>query len=60
MLRTILKSLLFLTGLAVFNQPLQSAASAAWWKEVVFYQIYMPSFQDSDGNGISDFAGMHE
>lgn len=29
-----------------------------WWKETVFYQIYMPSFQDSDGNGISDFAGM--
>ncbi|NTW26218.1 MAG: alpha-glucosidase [Lentimicrobium sp.] len=29
-----------------------------WWKESVFYQIYMPSFQDSDGNGISDFTGM--
>jgi trehalose-6-phosphate hydrolase len=29
-----------------------------WWKETVFYQIYMPSFQDSDGNGYSDFDGM--
>ncbi len=29
-----------------------------WWKETVFYQIYMPSFQDSDGSGYSDFKGM--
>lgn len=29
-----------------------------WWKEGVFYQIYMPSYQDSDGDGISDFKGM--
>jgi glycosidase len=30
----------------------------SWWKETVFYEIYMPSFQDSDGNGLSDFNGM--
>ncbi|MEP6645600.1 MAG: alpha-glucosidase [Saprospiraceae bacterium] len=29
-----------------------------WWKEAVFYQIYMPSFCDSDGDGYSDFRGM--
>lgn len=29
-----------------------------WWKETVFYQIYMPSFQDSTGSGYSDFKGM--
>jgi trehalose-6-phosphate hydrolase len=29
-----------------------------WWKESVFYQIYMPSFQDSNGDGYSDFRGM--
>ncbi|MDD2197448.1 MAG: alpha-glucosidase [Bacteroidales bacterium] len=29
-----------------------------WWKETVFYQIYMPSFQDSDGDGYSDFVGI--
>ncbi len=32
--------------------------SAPWWKQTVFYQIYMPSFQDSNGDGISDFTGM--
>ena len=31
-----------------------------WWKESVFYEIYMPSYQDSDGNGYSDFRGMTE
>ncbi|HZV70785.1 MAG TPA: alpha-glucosidase [Saprospiraceae bacterium] len=31
---------------------------AVWWREIVFYQIYMPSFCDSDGDGCSDFQGM--
>ena len=29
-----------------------------WWKETVFYEIYMPSFKDSNGDGYSDFKGM--
>lgn len=29
-----------------------------WWKETVFYEIYMPSYKDSDGNGYSDFKGL--
>jgi trehalose-6-phosphate hydrolase len=29
-----------------------------WWKESVFYEIYMPSYADSDGDGYSDFKGM--
>jgi len=45
----------FMTG---FTQTDHEPVPAVWWKETVFYQIYMPSFQDSDGNGISDFAGM--
>lgn len=31
-----------------------------WWKETVFYEIYMPSFKDSNGDGYSDFKGMTE
>lgn len=29
-----------------------------WWKERVFYQIYMPSFCDGNGDGIGDFKGI--
>ncbi len=29
-----------------------------WWKETVFYEIYMPSYQDSNGDGYSDFKGL--
>lgn len=29
-----------------------------WWEETVFYQIYMPSFCDGNGDGIGDFIGI--
>ncbi|MFA7043251.1 MAG: alpha-amylase family glycosyl hydrolase [Bacteroidales bacterium] len=58
MLRNPLKCLLLLSFLAAVFQSAQSDNQSKWWKEAVFYQIYMPSFQDSDGNGYSDFAGM--
>ncbi len=29
-----------------------------WYKEIVFYEIYLPSFQDSSGNGIGDLKGI--
>ncbi|MDA3882101.1 MAG: alpha-glucosidase [Bacteroidales bacterium] len=37
-----------------------NAVKKAWWKETVFYEIYMPSFKDSDGDGYSDFKGITE
>ena len=31
-----------------------------WWKETVFYEIYMPSFKDGNGDGLGDFKGITE
>ncbi|WP_159799184.1 alpha-glucosidase [Flavobacterium sp. MK4S-17] len=33
-------------------------ADKIWWKESVFYQIYMPSYADSNGDGYGDFKGI--
>jgi trehalose-6-phosphate hydrolase len=35
-----------------------SEISGKWWKETVFYQIYMPSYADSNGDGYGDFPGI--
>ena len=34
------------------------AESAHWWNDAVFYEIFVRSYQDSDGDGIGDFNGL--
>lgn len=36
----------------------QTEVDRKWWKESIFYQIYMPSYADSNGDGYGDFKGM--
>ena len=31
-----------------------------WWKEAIAYQIYVRSFNDSNGDGIGDIQGVIE
>lgn len=32
-------------------------AEKDWWKYTMIYEIYLPSFKDSNGDGIGDLQG---
>lgn len=36
----------------------QNPTQPSWLSDAVFYQIYPSSYQDTDGNGIGDIAGI--
>ena len=35
-----------------------SAMAGEWWREAVIYQIYPRSYQDTDGDGVGNVAGV--
>lgn len=36
----------------------ERAGDSTWWRDAVFYQVYLPSFADADSDGIGDLAGL--
>jgi len=40
--------------------PYQGTEGFSWWNDTVFYEIFVRSFRDSDGDGIGDFNGITE
>lgn len=40
--------------------PTSQPPQLPWWREAVFYEIFVRSFYDTDGNGIGDFNGITE
>ncbi len=53
-------SVLFVASVASAAPPCTgpAAASGAWYRDAVFYEVFVRSFQDSDGDGIGDLNGL--
>lgn len=58
MSRTLHFGLVLLIFSSLGAQERHSGKPKMWWKETVFYQIYMPSYADSNGDGYGDFNGI--
>ena len=56
-IKTIL-SIAFLFLMVDCTKEKKNPSDKVWWKETVFYEIYMPSYKDSNGDGFSDFKGI--
>ncbi|MEJ2736741.1 MAG: alpha-amylase family glycosyl hydrolase [Anaerolineae bacterium] len=48
------------TGTSPPRSPTPVPREPAWWDEPVFYEIFVRSFYDSDGDGIGDLPGVIE
>ena len=40
--------------------PRPATSDAGWWRQAVFYEIYIRSFADSNGDGVGDLGGIRQ
>jgi alpha-amylase len=40
--------------------PAIAPEELVWWEDRIFYEVFVRSFQDSDGDGVGDFNGLIE
>lgn len=52
--------ILLVLFLAISVTGVHSVLANEWWEEVVFYEVFVRSFNDSDGDGIGDLHGLIE
>lgn len=38
--------------------PTATATPVSWWRNAIFYEVFVRSFSDSNGDGIGDFNGL--
>ena len=48
------------TSIPTPNPLVQGSNDLPWWNDTVFYEIFVRSFNDSDGDGIGDINGLIE
>ncbi|MCA9929700.1 MAG: DUF3459 domain-containing protein [Anaerolineales bacterium] len=48
------------TPIATPDPLVQGTDGFPWWNDTVFYEVFVRSFYDSDGNGIGDLNGLIE
>ena len=46
------------TGSLPVASPTSEVVQLPWWRTAIFYEIFVRSFYDTDGNGIGDFNGI--
>ncbi|MDX2141435.1 MAG: alpha-amylase family glycosyl hydrolase [Chloroflexota bacterium] len=59
-LGVMLVSILLSTNPVSATQQLQATNELPWWNDRVFYEIFVRSFYDSNGDGIGDLRGVIE
>lgn len=47
-------------GSQAFQNSTKVTDTPPWWRSAVFYEVYIRSFQDSNGDGIGDLRGIEQ